>query len=299
MIGSAQQLQCDIPQRTLAWVKAYQEGTISFQGIRYQVINANTSCIDHRPAIVLYGGSAVNHAIYINPATFHAYAKRCLAFVNQYHHQNRVENMLYLVKEYVAQVLSVADKTIIQEISKAHKQKGFTLRTMYSGQIPCIDIAEFVQRGVGVCRHHTVFTAACLQYLMEQGVLPQGKVYYHRQYLSTSPHNKLKHAWVIYRQGPQHGGKPRVYSVDTFWGKGFADESIIDISTPQGLARVDAFYASKLQIKDGVSQLLSGRYLQNDCITPLYAQRSQARESHRNHQQPSVLSRHYKVQKPA
>lgn len=73
--------------------------------------------------------------------------------------------------------------------------------------MPIISLAKFLHLGLGVCRHHGLFTAYLLDRLMKDKLLPQGEIMHCRDNIPRGAH-----VWVLYR--PDHG---KTYLIDSLW----------------------------------------------------------------------------------
>ncbi|KTD43157.1 hypothetical protein [Legionella parisiensis] len=106
---------------------------------------------------------------------------------------------------------------ILQEISKLTQKafpisetaflKAFVEKHLREGN-PVIPLDEFMQAGIGICRHHSLLNAFLMSRLVEDSIL-QGEVIHQRH----SFHKHGAHTWNLFRDTKD--GK--LYSLDSLW----------------------------------------------------------------------------------
>lgn len=102
-----------------------------------------------------------------------------------------------------------------------------------------IRLSEFLQAGLGVCRHHTLFNAFLLANLVKDGYL-KGLVIHHRQ---NFPLMGRGHTWNLFKDD-----NGQLYSFDTLWRGLF-------LVNASNLAILDSFYHG-----EQVGVIISQRY---------------------------------------
>lgn len=77
--------------------------------------------------------------------------------------------------------------------------------------IPIIPLEFFLEKG-GVCRHHGLLLVFFLNKLIQDGILPLGRAYHHRDNIDLGGH-----VWAIY----QPSQSSHYYLIDSLWGCAF------------------------------------------------------------------------------
>lgn len=110
-----------------------------------------------------------------------------------------LEGKIDKVIQFVRSKLPISDS----RVDKFCERKGHpTFQDM-----PIISLAKFLNVGLGVCRHHGLFTAYLLDRLMKDKLFPQGEIMHCRDNIP-----KGAHVWILYR--PDHG---KTYFIDSMW----------------------------------------------------------------------------------
>ena len=97
-------------------------------------------------------------------------------------------------------------KKLTQRCFKEGNPDPFIENNLKNGK-KIISLSEFIRKGQGVCRHHTLLNAYFLSRLVKDGVL-EGQVIHHRQDFAQEG----AHTWNIFQA--QNG---KVYSLDSLW----------------------------------------------------------------------------------
>jgi hypothetical protein len=217
--------------------------TVRYQDQEYTCIRTDTISFS-KTKLISVGSHFDREMITLDPNSlilnrcyddfFHAIKEHCK---NSKSTHLSMEIIMPILKKHVRNQIfpSCTDKSVVKNVDnfvKKYKQdnpdKCITVR---NDSIPIISIDEFIEKGLGVCRHHALITAYLLDRLIqEQGgkLVPLGIVQHMRDNLDKGG----AHVWINFTEVSK-----RKWHIDTLWNLG------LEFTNPK--SKISKFLAEK------------------------------------------------------
>jgi hypothetical protein len=177
-----------------------QKDTESFDGNSWLRVNSNVNWVDHNnKQWVSLGSSRAREKIYFdeNSAKIQMLkAKVCKQSRGKkiFHALSKVNNLINGLTTVKGEHYTTTEAKLderMEELLKIHRAK--------QGTKVSLPIDYLIYKGILVCRHKALIAAALLRELVEQKILPFGKVRQFRSTIQKDNKSLSSHTWVVYR----------------------------------------------------------------------------------------------------
>lgn len=171
---------------------------LTINEVNYRVLDGKITKFNDEP-IVSVGSSLMRELIVLDPRSTYLiekYGDLKTQIQKLKHHERDINTIIGYAIRFVKSHLKSHSSSEFDDFCKS-----FPYKTVVKNN-PVIHLDEFIKSGMGVCRHHALFLSYLVHNLVCDGLLPEGKVFYHRDRIKIVEEEGKKqagHAWVIYK----------------------------------------------------------------------------------------------------
>jgi len=107
--------------------------------------------------------------------------------------QFKIEKVIEILTRFVRDQLPSYEQDLVDNVVRTLFKHRIAFQGEFYEEIPAVNLKRFLEKGVGVCRHHAMFTCYLLQRLQQDNLLPEGKIIHYR----TTMKNRNGHSFVL------------------------------------------------------------------------------------------------------
>jgi hypothetical protein len=194
-----------------------EEEILRHRGIDYCVLKGAEKDFSQTPIICIGSSPLGREFISLNPFDSPLLDQKYRELLISFPETNPLRHLLHFVEEEVFDCALSTEETVSVLIDhwahSSERDRSDFAETASEALHPVIPLDFFIEKKIGVCRHHALITAYFLDRLSKEGKIPSGTSYYVRDVIHTSSMYG-GHAWNLYL----FDDSTEVWHLDAYWG---------------------------------------------------------------------------------